>query len=125
MNHYQLPMLPNLVLSEKPTAPGAQLTSVQRDREIAFGFDYNWLGWYGCVLLGSFDSRIVPAGFHLHACAFRWNTYRPWIRLEAAHNCGERLVCFVSDLDREKTLRAFRWLARRNELQWRVDTYDK
>lgn len=123
MEAIQQSLFPDIVPHEKSRKQNLPVVGTQPDREMAFSFGYNWLGWFGCLLMGSFDARVCPTGFRLVAISFRWNAYRPWIRLEAHDSSGESLVCFVSDLNRSKVVRSLRYLARRGQLTWKPDKF--
>lgn len=117
--YYQMPLLPGVALTEREQEDKTLLTSEQRDAETTFGFTYTWLGWWGALLLGSFDGNVVPKGYHLRSITLcrvgvRWGVF-----LNANNNDGHSIKLAYTDLTRQKALRGIRYLTRRGAAEWR------
>jgi len=116
---YQLPLLPAVKLQPSAEESPEHLTSDQRDAETTFGFSYTWLGWWGALLLGTFDGKVLPPGYHLRSITLcrvgqRWGVF-----INATNNDGQRIKLAYTDLTRQKALRGIRWLTRRGAAEWR------
>jgi hypothetical protein len=117
--YYQLPLLPEVGPKASTVVDAELLTSQQKSDEIAYGFSYTWLGWWGALLLGLFDGKILPPGYHVQSITLcmvgpRWGVF-----INARDNDGKAKKLVYTDLTRQKALRGVRWLMRRTEAEWR------
>lgn len=116
---YQIPLLPSEVTVPRHL-PNDHLNSVQASTEIAMGFGYTWLGWWGALLLGFYDGRITPPGFRVSSvtlCQLRSGSTGVFVNARAAD--GRETRVSVTDWGREKALRAFQWHCRNGTLPWK------
>jgi len=90
---------------------------VKPDEEV-LAYSYNWHGWFGAFLLGWFDGRIIPDGYHLVSftlcrCWPSWGVF-----LTIRNNDGQEKKVGITDHTREKAVRSFRQQAKAKSLNW-------
>jgi len=94
---------------------------VQRRAELSLGFSSQWLGWFGMLLLGRWDSRICPNGLWLTSFAVV-KMYPGWVcSLRALDSEGGQWKAIVKDVERDKLLMSVRAAIRNGELEWKLE----